>query len=354
MDKSFKILNRKIVGRKSWDDFVDKTDNAWLWHRFDIQDALATWKGRYDFSFAVSLGNSEDGILAVVPLHLLKRNFGYFFSLKIFDSLGSLAYRNNLAPKLKREIMEYINSYLINLLSNFQAMYINLSLSPMTPIFRGECCPRLNPLLELGCKNTLTQTWVIDLRLGKYALWQKMEGRARTEIRKAQKMGVTVRQANSISDLDIYYNLHCETYYRTGTRPHPKEYFAEIWSKFFANGLSFILLAEYKGGVIAAENFGIYKKAGFYWTGAANNQGLSLGANSLLQWSAMNLMIAKGLEWYEVGEAYPDVQKGKRKGLHDFKKSFGGSLYPFYKGRIMNKNKIYQFLSALNELRKEQ
>ena len=49
----------------------------------------------------------------------------------------------------------------------------------------------------------------------------------------------------------------------------------------------------------------------------------------------MQWMIEHGFEWYETGEAFPNVQEGKNKGLNDFKKSFGGELYPFYKGRIV-------------------
>jgi hypothetical protein len=46
--------------------------------------------------------------------------------------------------------------------------------------------------------------------------------------------------------------------------------------------LSYILFPEWRGNVVAAENFGIYKQAAVYWTGAASAQGLNLAANSLL------------------------------------------------------------------------
>ena len=70
----------------------------------------------------------------------------------------------------------------------------------------------------MGCENNLTQTWVVDLRGGREAAWDMMEGRARTAVRKAEKAGVTVREASQ-EDLTIYYRLHQETYRRTGVRP---------------------------------------------------------------------------------------------------------------------------------------
>jgi hypothetical protein len=53
------------------------------------------------------------------------------------------------------------------------------------------------------------------------------------------------------------------------------------------------------------------------------------------------------LSWYEVGEAFPNVKEGKLKGLNDFKKSFGGSLYPYYKGRLPVNNRAAKILKAL-------
>ncbi len=54
----------------------------------------------------------------------------------------------------------------------------------------------------------------------------------------------------------------------------------------------------------------------------------------MLQWTAMQWMLEASLEWYETGEAHPYALEAKSKGLNDFKKSFGGKLYPFYKARI--------------------
>ena len=99
--------------------------------------------------------------------------------------------------------------------------------------------------------------------------------------------------------------------------------------------LAHILLAEWEGKIVAAENFGVYKRRAIYWTGAASDMGLSVEANSLLQWTAIQWMVDNGFEFYETGEAFPAARTGKDKGLNDFKKSFGGSLYPFYKGRLV-------------------
>lgn len=350
-DARFEFATREKVGKEKWDAFVDASDEAWLWHRFDLQDALATWPGRRDMSFALLDRNSGGRIVVVVPLHLIRKRIARTIPWNMLDSLGGPALANDLGRKERRKTIESVRDCLIGLASSHGAREIHLAIAPMTPAFRGERCPRVNPLLEMGCENTLTQTWVVDLRANKEVVWEHMEGRARTAIRKAEKTGVKVRVADKPEDLDLYYRLHCETYKRTGVPPHPRSYFEAIWNGFQKVNLARILFAELDGEVVAAESFGVYKKATVYWTGASSGKGLSVEANSLLQWTAMQWMIENGIEWYETGEAFPNLRGGKLKGLSDFKRSFGGVLYPFYRGRIEIGGMLNRVVNCLRALR---
>jgi lipid II:glycine glycyltransferase (peptidoglycan interpeptide bridge formation enzyme) len=115
-------------------------------------------------------------------------------------------------------------------------------------------------------------------------------------------------------------------------RPHPKEYFSAIWRYFVRDGKAIVFFAEHDGAVIAADNEIFYKGAVSGWTAAGNNLAAGLGANNLLHWRAMQWARANGALWYESGEAFPGAREGKSKGLNDFKRSFGGDLYPLYRG----------------------
>ncbi len=353
MTRHFEVVNREVIGKERWDTFVDSADEAWLWHRFDAQDALSTWPGKHDLSFAILDGESGENIVAVVPLHLIESRIARLFSWNVLDSLGGPACSNNVGERLKRKIMECVSEQLMMLARQFDALRINLALSPMVPALCGNRFTVVNPLLVLGCQNIQTQIWAVDLRVGKDKVWKNLEGRARTAIRKAQKEEVVVRPATANpEDLDIYYRLHCETYLRTGVHPHPMPYFQAIWNNFLTKGYSYILFAVHNDKVVAAENFGVYKKAAVYWTGAASRDGLSLEANSLLQWSAMQWMLEKGIEWYETGEAFPHLKDGKLKGLNDFKKSFGGILYPCFRGQIDTMSRRHKIFKLVHQFGK--
>lgn len=334
MNNRYAFIPRRELGRTAWNAFVERTDEAWLWHLYDLRDAVATWPGSEDCSVAFLDRATQNEVVGLLPLRRVNRRFMRIVPVFVLESIGGPVVMNGANAKRKREILGAMRDQLLRMAGQGRCLEIRLFSTPMAPALRGERCPWVNPLLEAGCENTQSQTWVVDLRAGKDAVWSRMEGRARTAVRKAEKAGVTVRAATP-DDLNVYYGLHLETYRRTGVQPHPRAYFQAIWDFFLRNGLAGVWIAEVEGQPVAAENFGIYKNAAVYWTGAASRQGLEVEANSLLQWTAMQWMMDNQIDWYETGEAFPQAMSGKSKGLNDFKKSFGGEMYPYYRGRML-------------------
>jgi len=334
------IAHRREIGPEAWDAFVEKADEAWLWHLFHFQDAFAAWPDRRDLSFAV-VDDRRGEVLGLVPLHLVRRTKTGIFTLSLLESLGGPACADSLPEKTRLQIRQAAQDRLLALARQYRVCAIDLALSPMAPAYRGERCPRVNPLLFLGCDNTLTQTYVIDLRRPEEELWQGLTGNCRNMVKRAEKEGVTVREADSLADLERYYQMHLETYRRTGAAPHPFAYFQQIWGKFVSSGYSHIFLAELKGELVAAANVGAYKGAMIYWTGASKTGLPAPGVNNLLQWHAIRYGRSRGFAWYESGEAFPNLKEGKLKGLNDFKKSFGGELYPFYRGRLVIRRHLH-------------
>lgn len=354
MSQSFEIVSRHDIGQEHWDYFVDSSDEAWLWHRFDLQDALSTWPGRRDLSFAVLDRDSGGKIVAVVPLHLIERRLARFFSWNVLDSLGGAACSNNLGMKYKKKIIECVYAQCLTFARQHDVLEINLALSPMAPAYRGEGCPWVNPLLHMGCENTLTQTYVIDLKKPEGDIWSGMYKHCRTHVRKAEKEGCIVREADAFLDIGRYYEMHCETYHRTGAIPHPFVYFKQIWEKFSCKGYSRFFLAECDGKLVAADNEVFYKGAVCGWTAAGCQRALEIGANNLLHWYAIRFAQKNGYEWYESGEGFPNVRTGKLKGLNDFKESFGGKLVPYYRGRIITRPKVRVFAQFYRALRRKE
>ena len=230
----FIIRSRHACDRLTWDAFVDSSDEAWLWHRYDLQEALAA-RGRVDLSFAVSDGEHGD-ILAVVPLQLVEGRLVRLVPWNGLNSLGAPALKNDLGEKRRQQVAEFIREHLIRLAAQHRAFEINLAHSQLAPAFRGERCPRINPLLDWGCENTLTQAYILDLRQPEAALWAGYSKTTRNELNRIAREPVEIREATP-NDVDLYYQLHCETYDRTGVPPHPKEYFHHIFETFLPLGM---------------------------------------------------------------------------------------------------------------------
>lgn len=348
MSLQFKSVERSALGKAAWNAFADASDDAWLWHRWELLGALETWPGSSDRSFAIIDPERHGRLLGVCPVRRVSRRVGGIMKLSVLESLGGPAIANTLGDKQRGVVLAAICSRLAAEANQGACLETRMMLPPMSPALRGERCPRISPLVSLGMDNQLTQTWVVDLRPGADAVWKGLEGRVRTAVRKAEKSGVVAREAKA-GDLDRYYRLHLSTYRRTGATPHPRSYFASIWKDFLGTGLCRVWFAEIGGEVVAAANFGLYKKAGIYWTGASSERGLEVEAGTLLQWAGMQWMMSNGYEWLETGEAFPGAREGKLKGLNDFKRGFGGSLYPYYKGRYRGDGLAAWLMRALRD-----
>jgi hypothetical protein len=335
---------REEVGREEWDQFVDRSPDAWLWHRFDLCDALGKWEHSADASFAV---REDRRLIAVMPLRVIS-----YRRLRILDrcdveSLGGPAVAADAGRRLALRAREAAVR-LASVRASAPVSQLRVALPPLAPALRGDSAPAVNPLLALGLENALTQTWMVDLRVGREGLWQGLEGRARTAIRKAQREGVTLRDAlPGQEDLDTYFALHLATCARTGAPPHPRRYFESIWRHFLPQRLARILFAQRNGRVIAARNFAVYKGGVGIWTAAGLDEAGSLGANALLQWEAMRTFADEGVEWSDNGEGFPGASDPKLRGLSQFKQSFGGDLVPFYRGRMDFRSRSLRVLDAV-------
>ena len=212
----------------------------------------------------------------------------------------------------------------------------------MAPAYRGPNGPRCNPLLYLGCSDISGQTWISDIRDGVDATWKQLEGRARTNVRRAEDAGVTVRASNSTDDWRSFYELHQITYQRLGVPSYPVALFRTIFERLIPADLCYVQFAELNGQLIAAQSTAYYKQGAYYWHGFSTDAGLAANAMTLLWWKSVKNLLEMGkLQWLDCGDAVLNVRDGKMRHLSDFKKGFGGELYPVFRGQFSGTNKLH-------------
>lgn len=345
-----RIVTRRQLGREAWDAAVDGSAEAWLWHRYDLCEAtVQDWPGRSDASFAVL--NDQGQVEALLPAYILERKGYLGFRVHDLHSNGGPAVMPAVGRSRRQHVLEAVAAQLQAQAESSRVIRTSISLPPMAPAWRGPDGPRCNPLLYMGCEDTSAQTWVADVRAGSEAAWKGFEGRARTSVRRAEEAEVTVRRSTAASDWHAFYELHQVAYRRLGVPSYPAALFRAIFEQLAAAGLCFIYFAERRGTQIAAANIACYKQGGYFWHGFASEEGLRTNALTLLIWNAINDLAGNGtLEWLDCGEAVLHPGGNKYRQLSDFKKSFGGELYPAFRGRMRSPIKLYNRLFHLKGL----
>ena len=332
----FEVLSRLAMDSSEWEAAAASFDEAWLWHRWDAVEAYATWQGTADCSFALVDDSAARRILALVPLRLVRGRAPFGHLLERLESTGGPAFAPDLTAGERRNAERAVADELGRIARAERAWRIDLALPPLAPAYLPERRPAVNPLIMIGCAESSTQSWIVDLRgHDEASLWRHVDQRVRKAVNRARRDGVTIRDV-AAADLDSYLRLHAANAARAGLEARPDAYFDAIFGSFLPAGLAFGLCAsDAAGEPLAMHIFAIDKAAALYWTVASTDVALSTGANDLVQWEAMRRFLALGLERYETGEAFPGLRDGKLKRISDFKKGFGGALQPYHRGAIV-------------------
>ena len=161
----------------------------------------------------------------------------------------------------------------------------------------------------------------VDLRRPESELWNNLKDTARRNIKRAQKHGVTIREGQTVDDVQTFYRLHChvrKSKYRLLAQPF--SFFENIHASFAAGNRITVLLAELDGVAIAGILFLIHGGILYYKFNASTD--LEFRPNDLLAWSGILLGQRRGLSRLDFGLsdlAQPGLIAFKRKFATDEK-----------------------------------
>ena len=216
---AFEFRHRSEIDRGTWDAFVDASDEAWLWHRSDLINAISCRESSEDISFGAV--NPEGELLAIVPLYRLN---GFRFSkipvdIRWLYCAGGPAVVGNTRPHLRRKVMAGVTRRLPELIEEHGASFLEARLPALTPYLHGENAVRVNPLFHFGFANTSGATWMIDLTPTHAEIRRRYSETTRQCLKKAASTKFILREASGSGDLETYYKLHLATIGRLNRRP---------------------------------------------------------------------------------------------------------------------------------------
>jgi hypothetical protein len=187
-------------------------------------------------------------------------------------------------------------------------------------------------LAALGLRPTYPPTqprssWVLDISRGADDLLAGMKQKTRYNIRLAERKGVEVSRSDRATqlDLDAFYGLLQQTALRDDFFIHSKAVYARMF-ELFSQAKSFcMLLARYRGELIAAATLVRFGPTCWYVHGASSSEHRNLMAPYLVQWEGIKWARECGCSVYDF-RAVPDklCKDQDMYGVYRFKEGFGG------------------------------
>lgn len=185
--------------------------------------------------------------------------------------------------------------------------------------------------LRQGKRLFTRYTSIIDLTKSEEELLAKMHPKTRYNLRLAQRHAVEVEEDNSPEAFAAFLTLLLETTKRQGFYAHNEEFHRTQWKILQPAGISHLLVARYKGKILAAFLLFLFNKVLYYPYGASSRENKEVMAPTLLMWEAIKFGKKMGCKSFDLwGETAPEVKPGDSWfGWHRFKLGFSPQVVEF-------------------------
>ena len=259
------------------------------------------------------VAETQRGEIVLAALKDGSETLGYFsgvivrkFGLKILGSpfrAWSTPYVGfNLNPSVSRRLAaEAISEFAFRQLGCLHLEVVDAHLKP-------------EEAAGLGFAPQPCATMEIDLTQSEDDLFGGMTKSCRWTVRKAEKNGVVIEQANDAAFADDYFNQLKDVFAKQSSVPHiDRARTRALVKHLLPTGNLLMLRARNPAGdCIATGLFPAYNRTAFYWGGASWRQHQKLYPNELLQWHAIRYWKQRGIQTYNMV------------GTMEFKQKFGG------------------------------
>jgi hypothetical protein len=281
------------------------------------------------------------------------RLFFYPFMLKHINHVGGISIDGNLWD------IESVYGYSGPLLLNPTTNFINNSFDEFDKYCQGNNIVtefvRFHPLIRnhIPCGSILGDSlenireyiWV-NLTKGIEWIWKKsFSNTNRNMIRKAQKNGVTIKQASNWDEYSEFVSLYLGNMHRV--RAAKKYYFSPPYFEGlyeFSKRYGVVFLAILNDEVIGASIFLKYRNYAHYHLSAANEIGRKHGVSNYLLFEGISWAIEEGALAMHLGGG---MSGSKDDGLFKFKAEFSPLRTSFHVGKKIHDMFEYQQLIQL-------
>lgn len=320
-----KILDVRHATDNEWDTIWKNCDYATYFHS---REWAAIWQkySKGKINPAAMLITFSDGALALLPISYRKTLKG-FIKQYVSSPAGTFGGWLSL-DKLSENHEKLLCAYMIDNHRN-----LLWRLNPYDPII-------VSIFVDI---TEYDETQVLQLECGFSAIyedWLKERDSVVRKARKAQRVGVKIREAVSLQDWKDYYDVYEDSLKRWGEQASS----SYGWSLFqymydFSSSNIRLWLATYQDRVISGALCFYSKKHVTYWHGAARSNYFNVRPVNLLMYEIIRHACEHGYQWFDFNPS------GGHEGVKNFKSSFGAKKFacPI----IDRKNCVFEIASRL-------
>lgn len=302
MSPDFKIVKAESQYKDQWDAFVSRHPDASPYHAYAWLEAV---QSAYKHTNAGLIAFEGDEIVGVLPavkmsLPLLKPKL---VSLPFCDMGYPLSKDDSVREQLTKS---YLDS----------AQALNASSAELRDYLRHSGNNTEVEPIESGRKVSM----LLPLPADKDDLWGSFKSKLRSQVRKAEKNGLSSELGNSPSLLDEFYEVFAENMRKLGSPVHSKQWFEALRTSYKDNLLIGVVRNEGQcigaGIVISTGN-----KVSIPWasTLAEFNR---LSPNMMLYWNFLAYACDSGKEQFDFGRS------SFGEGTFKFKQQWGAQPRP--------------------------
>ena len=175
---------------------------------------------------------------------------------------------------------------------------------------------------------------IVDIRDKENILFKKLASAKRRNVKKAIKKGLVFDEVRNSIELKEAYNILKEVYDRTEVPLSDFSLFKAMYELLVPSGLCRIFKVTRGDEMIGMLAALVFNGRMYEWYVGSKKEFYNMRPNEFIVWEAFRYAKKEGLSYFDFGGA---GKPGKKYGVRDFKKGFGGEIVETGRFRIVNK-----------------